>query len=87
MDGSLQVIAASAPHIDSIQISGTNFVISGSGGKPNTNYVVVTSTNVALSLTNWISVLTNTFDSSGNFIFSNAISAGIPQRFYRLSVP
>ena len=87
VDGSIQVLAGSAPHIDSVRISGTNFVISCTGGPPNTNYVVVTTTNVALPLTNWISVLTNSFDSGGNFILSNAISAGIPQRFYRLLVP
>jgi hypothetical protein len=27
------------------------------------------------------------FDASGNFIFTNAISAEIPQKFYRLFVP
>ena len=87
VDGSIQVLAASAPHIDSIQLSGTNFVISGSGGQPNTNYVVVTATNLALPLSNWTSLLTNQFDGSGNFVFSNSVSPGMPQRFYRLSVP
>jgi len=87
VDGSIQVLAASAPHIDSIQLSGTNFVISGSGGQPNANYVVVTATNVAVSLSNWTPLQTNHFDVSGNFIFTNSVIPGIPQRFYSLSVP
>jgi hypothetical protein len=36
---------------------------------------------------NWTPVFTNQFDGSGNFIFTNAISAGIPQRYCMLQVP
>ena len=87
LDGSIQVIAATAPHIDSVRLSETNIVISGGGGQPNATYVGVTATNVALPLINWIAFLTNTFDPAGNFIFSNAVNSTDPRRFYRLQVP
>jgi len=38
-------------------------------------------------LTNWTRILTNQFNASGNFIFTNAISPAVPRRFYVLQVP
>jgi hypothetical protein len=45
------------------------------------------ATNVALPVSNWVSVGTKQFDAAGNFSFTNAIVPGIPQRFFRLEVP
>ena len=61
--------------------------MSGSNGTPNTSYYVLTSTNVTLPLSNWSRIVTNQFDGSGNFIFSNAINPGILQYFFRLQLP
>jgi titin len=71
----------------SLSVFGANLVLSGNGGSANVTYHVLGSANVALPLTNWIALLTNQFDASGNFIFTNTISPAIPIRFYRLSVP
>jgi len=87
VDGSLQVVGVSAPHIGNIVLAGTNLVISGTGGPTNGTYWVLASTNIVLSLTNWPRVLTNQFNASGNFIFTNAISPIVPWRFYVLQVP
>jgi hypothetical protein len=62
-------------------------ILSGSGGTSNATYRVLASTNLALPITNWTALATNVFDSSGSFIFTNAISPDIPQRFYVLQVP
>jgi hypothetical protein len=63
---------------------GTNLVFSGSGGSPGSNYVVLTSTNVALRLTNWTPLVTNYFDASGNFGFTNGINPAQAKRFFLL---
>ena len=87
VDGSIEVINVPQPKFTSIGISGTNVIITGTNGAAGANYAVLTATNLALSLSNWQSIATNPFDSSGNFSFTNAISPGEPQRFFRLRTP
>src|SRR5262249_46857151 len=72
---------AARPQFSSLALSGTNLVISGFDGVPNASYNVLTSTNVALPITNWDLLLSAQFDSIGNFGFTNAISPDFPQRF------
>jgi len=67
-------------------LSGNNFIFSGSNGVPNWPYSVLASTNVALPLTNWTPVLSNTFDPGGNFNFTNPANAAMPQTFYLLKL-
>ena len=87
-DGILRVQAGSArPQIAAIGLSNGAFVFSGAGGSPNGTYHVISSTNIALPLTNWIPVLTNTFDASGNFSVTNVIDPNTKQRFFLLQVP
>ncbi len=50
----------------------------------NGSYAVLTTTNLTTPLTNWTSLVTNSFDSSGAFSATNAITTGTPQRFYRI---
>ena len=53
---------------------------------PLNKYVLLlTSTNVALPLTNWTPIATNRFDGSGQFNLTNGINPGVPQQFYILS--
>jgi len=86
-DGSLEVVGLSQPKIASITVSGTNIIVSGSNGPPNAFYAVLASTNVTLPLSNWVSLVTNQFDSSGNFSFTNAVLPGEPQRYFRIRTP
>ncbi len=66
--------------------SGTNLVFTGSSGWPNgTNYLIAT-TNLALPSSQWVRIATNKFDLTGNYIITNAIPTGVPQRFYRVSL-
>jgi autotransporter-associated beta strand protein/T5SS/PEP-CTERM-associated repeat protein len=88
VDGSIQVISLPVPLFSALLRSGsTNLVFSGTGGPTNAPYRVLTSTNVALPLTNWVALLTNQFDANGIFTFTNSISPSVSTRFYRLSVP
>jgi len=87
VNGSIQVIGSSGPTFGNVTLSGTDLIFSGTGGPTNATYWVLASTNVALPLTNWPRLLTNQFNVSGNFAFTNAISPAVPQRFYTLQVP
>jgi len=87
VDGSIQVVGSLAPQIGSLVLSGTNLVINGTGGPASGTYLVLASTNVALPLANWTPILTNQFNAGGDFVFTNGISPGVPQRFYVLQVP
>jgi fibronectin-binding autotransporter adhesin len=85
--GTISIDAPPQPVFASISISGNDFVFSGTGGAANGTYYVLTSTNVALPVNEWRPVGTNTFDASGAFNFTTAISAGGPQQFYILQTP
>ena len=66
---------------------GTNLIFAGSGGPAGgINYLVAT-TNLALPSSQWARIATNKFDLTGNYTITNAIPAGVPQRFYRISLP
>jgi hypothetical protein len=48
---------------------------------------VLTSTNLALPLSNWTRLFTNEFDGDGNFNFTNVPDTNAPQVFYLLQLP
>jgi autotransporter-associated beta strand protein len=74
------------PHITSVTLTGTSLVISGTNGTPGLQFEVLSSTNVALALSNWTSIATNTF-SSGNFSVTNTINPAVSPSFFILRVP
>ena len=86
LDGSIEVIGQSLA-FTSVTLSGSDLIMSGTGGPTNGNYFVLASTNIALPLTGWTRLMTNQFNSAGNFTFSNTISPSIPHRFYLLQLP
>jgi hypothetical protein len=63
---------------------GSRFIFGGNGGIAGSNYVVLTSTNLATPPPNWTAISTNRFDASGAFQTTNPINPGVPQLFYRL---
>ena len=75
-----------SPSIHSIVLSGGQVILGGTNNDgAGGTYRVLTSTNVALPVTNW-SLLTNgSFDASGNFSSTNPMSGN--RHFYRLQVP
>jgi hypothetical protein len=82
--GVINVVSSGGPVIGSTTVSGGNLIFSGTGGAVSGSYAVLTTTNLTTPLTNWTSLVTNSFDSSGAFSATNAITTGTPQRFYRI---
>jgi hypothetical protein len=67
-------------------LSGTELVLNGVG-HPGGTYRVLVSTNLALAIADWTQAATDTFDSAGQFRFTNTIAPGSPELFYRLQSP
>ena len=74
------------PVIQTISVSTNGLVFTGTG-ETNATYYLLGTTNLATPLTNWTRLLTNQFDGSGHFNFTNPFGAGTPQQFYILQLP
>ena len=85
-NGTISVVVIATPVINSASVSGNNFVLSGTGGVGGGNFYLLGSTNPAAPVSNWMPLLTNQFDGSGNFAVTNVINPGWPQTFYRLQL-
>jgi hypothetical protein len=88
-DGRITVIGDDAPVIQTPRIvsavrSGSNLIMSGTNGTTNGTFYVITSTNIALPLTNWSIVSTSTFGADGSFSVTNAIDTTKPRQFFDL---
>ncbi|HEV2437759.1 MAG TPA: autotransporter-associated beta strand repeat-containing protein [Verrucomicrobiae bacterium] len=89
VNGSITMVAPApvppTPDITSIGLSGTTLTITATNGAANGTFVLLESTNLAAPLTNWVPVLTNTFDASGNLNLStNVVNRAVPQEFFIL---
>jgi hypothetical protein len=82
------VSPAPAPRFVATVPAGENeFVFSGSDGVPGWPYYVLASTNLALPVSQWPVVATNTFDAAGNFNFTSFPWTNSPDRFFLLEMP
>ncbi|HXS67358.1 MAG TPA: autotransporter-associated beta strand repeat-containing protein, partial [Candidatus Polarisedimenticolia bacterium] len=76
--------------IYSVTMSGGNIILHGTNHNSPGNsfrYVVLSSTNVALPLTNWTPVVTNSFiNSNGSFDYTNPIVPAAPRQFFDVKV-
>jgi T5SS/PEP-CTERM-associated repeat protein len=89
VDGTLRVaaITSAPPAISSSAIlNGTNLALSATGGVPFDPVYLLTTINVTLPPINWSRVATNYFDAAGNASFTNTITPGESQRYFRLQV-
>lgn len=75
----------SAPWITEVGVSPEGFVLRGVQGAPNAAFQVLSSTSLALPLTEWTVVGAGQFDSIGRFRCTNPLPAAAWQ-FYRLRV-
>ena len=85
-DGTLR-IAGPVTGTAVLSPSGTDIIFSGTGGVANGGFSVVSSTNVTYPLGTWPVAQTGSFDGSGNYSVTIAITPGEPQRFFALRVP
>ncbi len=74
-----------APAINSVVLSGTSLIFSGTNGAHGGNFEVLTSTDITLPLTNWTSIATNSFSATGTFSVTNPVDTG--SRFFAIKIP
>jgi len=80
--------AAQPVHITSIHASGTTLNVTATNGVIGGQYYLLGTTNVAQPLSQWIRILTNNFDGSGNLNLStNIINPAVRQQFYDIVQP
>jgi hypothetical protein len=81
----LEISALPRPGISGIAVPATDVVISATNGVAGGTYNVLSSTNVALPLSQWIPLATNQLSASGAFAFTltNATSLA-PYQFFIL---
>ena len=82
VDGSISVAAVPIPGIASYSFNAGNLILAGTNGYPSAGFSVLTSTNVADSLTNWTTLTDGSYDASGNFAVTNAITNAAPAQFF-----
>jgi hypothetical protein len=69
----------------SLARSGSDVVLSGTGGTPLATFYLLSSTNVALPMNQWRRASTNAYDAAGGFQINLAINYTLPQEFFRLA--
>ena len=78
--------ARRAPYITSLSITGSTLNLQGTNGPSYGSYVVLGSTNLALPISQWDRVWTNTFGCQGSFNLSAWVAdTNVAGRYYRVS--
>jgi fibronectin-binding autotransporter adhesin len=85
-NGALSVVTVIPPVFSSVNFSGGNLVMSGTGGLSGANYYVLSSTSLTQPFSNWPRVATNQFNNGG-FNFTNGLNTNSAQGFYLLQLP
>jgi uncharacterized repeat protein (TIGR03803 family) len=82
------IVVSAQPVIAKLTFSGTNLVLNGSGGISNRTYYVLSSTNPATPLNQWIPLATNVLGSNGIFSITatNGVDPAAPRQFYILQM-
>lgn len=84
---SLAYLPETPPVITSLNYSSGSIGFSGTNGASFLTYRILSSTNVAAPIRNWVPVWTNSFDASGNFNVTLPTNPTMPNLFYRLTMP
>lgn len=87
VDGSIAVVTKAAPNISGLSRAGTNLNFTVTGGSPGALWNLLTSTNAAAPLANWITNRSGVFDWLGNASVTNGINSTEPQRYFRINAP
>lgn len=83
-NGRLWVVSTNPPVINGYNLGGGSFTFSGTGGTPNWNYDILTTTNLALPVAQWSNVNSGQFDAAGAFNVLLPLDSATAQRYYRL---
>lgn len=74
------------PRFTETFVAPTGLVLRGTDGIANGTFTVLGSADPALPVMQWSTVVTQSFNASGNFDLTNPISPATPWQFYRLLV-
>jgi hypothetical protein len=74
------------PFISNIISTAAGFILKGSAGIPGNIYTWLTSTDLTVPLSNWVSTANVTFDPNGNFAATQTVASGNLQQFYALQM-
>jgi autotransporter-associated beta strand protein len=85
IDGTLRV-GALRPWIGSYQVSGGAITITGLAGQPNSPYNLLSSTNVALPVSQWTTNQTGVMNNDGTFSVTATVDPNKPQEFFRIQM-
>lgn len=88
VNGTISIVSAAQPipRITSIRLSGMTLTITATNGTAGGTYVLLETTNLAVPISHWTPVLTNSFDGSGDLNLStNIINPNNAQEFYILA--
>ena len=73
------------PQFTGISVSGTTLNLHATNGAAGGQYVLLGTTNLAASVSQWTPILTNNFDGSGNLNLStNILNPAVGQQFFIL---
>ena len=87
VNGSITVVALDGIFNPPVY-TGTNVVLSGTGGNPFGSFSLLSSTNLQIPFQDWTVVSTgNAFDQNGDFNITNPVDPTVPQQFFLLSQP
>src|SRR5208282_6690563 len=74
--------------VSAVTLSGSNFIMTGSGALSGATYYVLASTDLTLSpVALWNPIATNTFPAAGAFTSSIPVDLTIPQEFFVIAMP
>jgi autotransporter-associated beta strand protein len=85
VNGSMTVVHL--PSLTNAVESDGNLVLTGTGGTAGGTYYILSTTNLALPLTQWAIVSTNLFDAQGNLSNNIPVSPSKPGAFYTFRFP
>jgi hypothetical protein len=74
------------PHLTGVRLSNGTFQINFTN-TPGAGFVVLASTNISLSVSNWIVLGTPTESPAGQYQFIDSAAANNQKHFYRVSLP
>jgi autotransporter-associated beta strand protein len=85
IDGTLRV-GVLRPWIGNYQVSGGSIIINGLAGEPNSPFDLLSSTNVALPISQWTTNQSGFIQGDGTFSVTNAVDPSKPQEFFRIQM-
>jgi hypothetical protein len=86
-NGIISVVAVTPPVIGNLNFTNSALTFDASSGVPGGTFWLLASPDLDAPLANWTHVTTNTFDVNGSFNFSNTLTPGSTQQFYRVVIP